>query len=166
MKRRGFFHSSGGFAAVFLLGVLLFFLPSCAGTVGPGAAIQNPESPPLKTPFAREAYRALAAEVEIYNAAWLSFKDLHGAGIVKDDDFEKGKDLARKFYKNYIRAVDLVLAYEKGTVAQGEAKSAVDLVLSANKILQKFLKAKLPQKPAPAKMSGILNLPIDPDRPA
>jgi len=42
----------------------------------------------------------------------------------------------------------------------------VDLALSANKILQEYLKPKLPQKPAPAKTSGILKLPINPDQPA
>ena len=157
---------SKGVVALYLVLTLLIFLSACAGTnVNQGAtAIQNPESPPLQTPFAKEAYKLLATEVEIYNAAWLSFKDLHGAGIVSDTDFEKGRDLARKFYKNYIRAVDLVLAYEKGTTNQGEAKSAVDLALTANKLLQEYLKPKLPQKAAPAKTSGVLKLPIDPDR--
>ena len=140
---------SVGVVALYLVLTLLIFLSSCAGTnVNQGASgIQNPESPPLQTPFAKEAYKLLAAEVEIYNAAWLSFKDLHEAGIVSDADFEKGRDLARKFYKKYTRAVDLVLAYEKGTMNQGEAKSAVDLALSANKILQEYLKPKLPKRP-------------------
>ena len=138
-----------GLVALYLVLTFLIFLSACAGTnVNQGAStIQNPESPPLQTPFAKEAYRLLATEVEIYNAALLSFKDLHAAGIVSVSDFEKGKGLAREFYQQYIRAVDLVLAYEKGTVNQGEAKSAVDLALSANKILQEYLKPKIIKKP-------------------
>ena len=152
-----------GLIVIYLVLTLLIFIAACAGTaVNQGATgIQNPDSPPLQTPFAKEAYKLLGTEVEIYNAAWLSFKDLHKAGLVADSDFEKGRDLARKFYKNYIRAVDLVIAYEKGTINQGEAKSAVELALSANKILQEYLKPKLPQKVAPAKTSGVLKLPID-----
>jgi hypothetical protein len=147
MKKWNFY--SGGLVALYILVALFLFLPSCAGTnINQGAAaIQNPESPPLQTPFGKEAYKLLAGEVEIYNAAWLSFKDLHEAGIVSDADFEKGRDLARKFYKNFTRAVDLVLAYEKGNMNQGEAKSAVDLALSANKVLQEYLKPMLPKKP-------------------
>ncbi len=137
-----------GLVAMYLVLTLLIFLSACAGAnVNQGAmTIQKPESPPLQTPFAKEAYKLLATEVEIYNAAWLSFKDLHETGIVSDADFDEGKGLARKFYKQYVRAVDLVLAYEKGTVTQGEAKSAVDLALSANKILQEYLKPKIPKK--------------------
>lgn len=154
-----------GLIVIYLVLTLMIFLSACAGTgINQSATgIQNPDSPALQTPFAKEAYKLLAAEVEIYNAAWLSFKDLHKAGLVSDSDFEKGRDLARKFYKNYIRAVDLVIDYEKGTMSQGEAKSAVELALSANKILQEYLKPKLPQKAAPAKTSGALKLPIDPD---
>jgi len=137
-----------GLVALYLALSFLIFLSACAGTnVNQGAmTIQKSESPPLQTPFAKESYRVLAVEVEIYNAAWLSFKDLHAAGIVSVSDFEKGKGLAREFYQQYTRAVDLVLAYEKGTVNQGEAKSAVDLALSANKILQEYLKPKIPKK--------------------
>jgi hypothetical protein len=146
MRKWNYF--SIGLVTLYITISLLIFLSACAGTnVNQGAmTIQKPESPPLQTPFAKEAYKILAAEVEIYNAAWLSFKDLHETGIVSDADFDEGKGLARKFYKQYTRAVDLVLAYEKGTVTQGEAKSAVDLALSANKILQEYLKPKIPKK--------------------
>lgn len=167
VKKRNYF--SGGLAALFIVTAIFIFISSCtpsvtSPTIKEGSPIQNPESPPLQTPFAKEAYKVLAAEVEIYNAAWLSFKDLHKAGIVSDAVFEEGRGMARKVYQNYNRAVDLVIAYEKGTTSQDEAKAAVDLVLSANKILQEFLKPKLPQAPQPAKKSAVLKLPIDPDR--
>jgi len=163
MRRKNWNRYSGGLVVIYILVALFLFLPSCAGpNVNQGSAIQNPESPPLKTPFAKEAYKVLATEVEIYNAAWLSFKDLRKAGVVSDAVFEEGRGMARKFYQNYNRAVDLVIAYEKGTMSQDEAKAAVDLVLSANKILQEFLKPKLPQAPQPAKKSAVLKLPIDP----
>ncbi len=166
MKQKQWNSFSKGAVVLYLVLTLFLFFSACGWTnikQGP-AGIQDPESPPLQTPFAKEAYNLLATEVEIYNAAWLSFKDLYKAGLVSEADFQEGKSLAREFYQNYKRAVDLVVGYEKGTINEGYAKSAVDLALSANKILQEYLKPKLPQKPAPAKTSGVLKLPIDPDR--
>ena len=165
MKQKQWNFFSKGAVVLYLVLTLFLFFSACGWTnikQGP-TAIQDPESPPLQTPFGKEAYNLLATEAEIYNAAWLSFKDLYKAGLVSEADFQAGKDLARDFYKKYIRAVDLVIAYEKGTMNQGYVQSSVDLALSANKILQEFLKPKLPQKPAAAKTSGILKLPIDPD---
>jgi len=134
-------------ALYFLGAILVLFLCISLGgcATGPPAAKQ-PGDVSLKTPFAKEAYKVLAVEVEVYNAAWLAFKDLNDAGLVPEEDFQKGKDLARNFYKQYTRAVDVVLAYEKGTGSQGEAKSAVDLALAANKMLQEYLRPKLPKK--------------------
>ena len=123
---------------------LIFGFMGCAttGTVGPPST--KPDA--LKNPFVIDAYKQLFAVAQTYNAAWLTFKDLHAVGVITDADFEAGRTIARQYRTAHIDAVDALIRVEKGVYGQDQAQIILSLAMIANKQILAYLGPRIQKK--------------------
>jgi hypothetical protein len=116
-----------------------------AGCVSMGT-ITSIKPDALKIPFVIDSYRTLFTVAQTYNAAWLTFRDLHTAKILSDADFEAGRVIARQYRTAHQDAVDALINVEKGTFGQTQAEIMISLALTANKAILAYLAPRIQEK--------------------
>jgi hypothetical protein len=119
-----------------------FVLASCATN----GAIPSTKPDALKNPFVVQSYKTLFTIAQTYNAAWLTFRDLHTAKIISDADFEAGKAIARQYRTAHQDAVDALIKMEKGEYGQNQTEIMLSLATTANKQILAFLGPRIQKK--------------------
>lgn len=120
----------------------LILLVGCASQ----GTITTTKPDALKNPFVVQSYKTLFSIAQTYNAAWLTFKDLHTAKIISDSDFETGKAIAREYRTAHQEAVSALIKLEKGELGQLQTEIMINLALEANKKILVYLQPSIRKK--------------------
>ena len=118
------------------------FLSGCAGPqalyrdgAGQASAVKPPPPDAVKNPWVASQMKALGTVGDSYNALWKTFVDLRRANLITLEQWNRGKDEARKFYSAYQKAVDMLEKVEKGESAAESGKPLIDaLNLAADEV--------------------------------
>ena len=129
-----------------LLGILALLLMAC-----PTNQVTVPSTKPdaLKNPFVVSSYKTLFTLAQTYNAAWLTFRQLHTDGVVSDADFQAGQKIARQYRQANSDAVDALIQVENGTLSQDQAQVMIGLAMSINGQIMAYLGPRVAKKPPP-----------------
>ncbi len=118
-----------------LIGVLV--LLGCAGM----------QTAPPKDPFLTASYRALNAMDVAYDTAWSGFVNLYYDGLVKEETFQEGLKLARKYYAAWKKASLYLGNYADGKVAAEGFEDLRKAAQTALEEMKKYIKEKGEIKP-------------------
>lgn len=107
--------------------VLMAFLLGCAGTQT------------AKDQFLTTSYQALTVMDTSYDAIWGSFVKLYKDGLVKEETFLEGRELALNYYGKWMQAALCLQNYAKGTSNKQEFEFLKTITEGALKSLKEYL---------------------------